>query len=141
MQQGRSARNVEILLRVADRHLSETVAAAHVNCAALSPSQIWAFYGVAGAVFWNYEDSFLQFQADALDAGSWESDVATIRRLLRSPAYRVAWRMAREGMSGGYRDYVDTVLAEVKPDASHTLIELWAKYASEELALIIPTAD
>ena len=136
MQQGRSTRNVDILLRMADPFISETIAEADSNCAAMDPAKIWAFYGFAGAVFWTYEDSFLQFRAHTLDAPSWESDVTTIKRLLRYPAYRVAWKMARDGMSGGYREYVDSVMREVKVDTSQTLIELWKTYVTQEL----PTA-
>jgi hypothetical protein len=133
MQQGRSTRNVDILLRMSDPFVSETIAEADSNCAALSPGKIWAFYGLAGAVFWTYEDSFLQFQTNALDAASWESDATTIKRLLGYPAYRVAWKMARDGMSGGYREYVDSVLREVKSNRSQTLTEVWQTYVREEL--------
>ncbi len=133
MQQGRSARNVDILLRMSDPFMSETIAEADSNCAALGPGKIWAFYGFAGAVFWTYEDSFLQFRANTLDATSWESDVTTIKRLLRYPAYRVAWKMARDGMSGGYREYVDSIMHDVKSDTSQTLTELWKTCVAQEL--------
>lgn len=136
MQQGRTTRNVEILLTISDPAVSETIAAADANCVAMDPTKIWSFYGLAGAVFWTYEDSFLQYQASALDAASWESDATTIRRLLRYPAYRVAWKMARDGMSGGYREYVDSVMLEVKSNTGQTLTDLWTAYAREELATI-----
>lgn len=134
MQQQRTARNVEILLRMSDPFMSATIAEADSNCAAIDPSKIWAFYGFAAAVFWSYEDSFLQFQAKTLDAQSWTSDIATIRRLLGYPAYRVAWKMARDGMGGGYRDYVDSVMREVKSDPSRHLTDAWHAYVAEELA-------
>ena len=133
MQQARTGRNVEILLKLADSRLSETVAEADVNCAALSDSKIWSFYGFAAAVFWSYEDSLLQFRAKTLDASSWNSDVATIERLLRAPAYRTVWKMAREGMSGDYRDYVDSLLSEVPSDTSRSLTDLFRIYMAEEL--------
>ena len=134
MQQGRTARNVAILLKVSDPFLSETVAEAHGNCTSISPARIWSFYGFAGAVFWSYEDSFMQFKAGTLDVRSWDSDVATIRRLLASPAYRVAWKIARDGMSGGYRDWLDSVMREVPVDTTRSLNDLWSMYAAQELA-------
>lgn len=134
MQQGRTERNVNILLKVADPFLSETVAVAHGNCLSLDRNRIWAFYGFAGAVFWSYEDSFIQFKAGTLDARSWDSDVTTIKRLLASPAYRVAWRIARDGMSGGYREYLDSVMREVPPDTTRSLNDLWKMYATEEMS-------
>lgn len=136
MQQGRSTRNVEILLRMSDPYVSETIAEADKNCAALGSARIWAFYGFAGAVFWTYEDSFLQYQANALDIASWESDATTIKRLLGYPAYRVAWKMARDGMSGGYREYVDSVMREVKSNTTQTLTDLWQTYVTEELTTV-----
>jgi len=134
MQQGRTARNVDILLKVSDPFLSETVAQAQGNCATLDPSRIWAFYGFAAAVFWSYEDSFIQFRAGTLDARSWDSDVTTIKRLLASPAYRVVWKIARDGMSGGYRDYLDSVMREVAVDTSRSLNDLWKTYVTQELS-------
>jgi hypothetical protein len=136
MQQGRTARNVEILLTMSNAYMSETIAEADGNCTALKPAQIWAFYGFAGAVFWTYEDSYMQFRAHTLDAAVWESDATTIRRLLAYPAYRTAWKMARDGMSGGYRDYVDSLMRDVKPDTTHSLTELWKAYAAEELPAV-----
>lgn len=134
MQQARSGRNVQILLQVTNSYTSEVIAEADQNCAALTPAKIWAFYGIAGPVFWSYEDSFMQFKTKTLDPGSWASDVASIRRLLHYPAYRVAWRMAREGMSGEYRDYIDSIMREVTCTASMTLTDLWKNYTEEELA-------
>ena len=134
MQQGRTERNVNILLKVADPFLSETVAVAHGNCLSLDPNRVWAFYGFAGAVFWSYEDSFIQFKAGTLDARSWDSDVTTIKRLLASPAYRVAWKIARDGMSGGYREYLDSVMRDVPADTSRSLNDLWKTYATEEMS-------
>ena len=134
MQQGRTERNVNILLKASDPFLSETVSQAHANCAALNGPQIWAFYGFAAAVFWSYEDSFIQFQAGTLDPRSWDSDVTTIRRLLASPAYRVVWKLARGGMSGGYRDFLDAAMREVKVDTTRSLNDLWKTYVTEELS-------
>jgi hypothetical protein len=43
--------------------------------------------------------------------------------------------MAREGMSGGYRDYIDSLVSEIPIDRSRSSItELFAAYIAEELA-------
>jgi hypothetical protein len=138
IQQGRTARNVDILLRMSDPFMSETIAEADVNCAGMSAVKIWSFYGFAGAVFWTYEDSFLQFQANTLNASSWESDAVIIKRLMGHPAYRVAWKMARDGMGGGYRDYVDTLMREVRVDTSQSLTDLFRTYVAQELPMTSP---
>jgi hypothetical protein len=132
MQQGRTTRNVEILLHIADPFVSEMMLEANADIRAMDPKKIWAFYGVAAAVFWSYEDSFLQYQRGLLDAESWSSDVTSIRRLLASPAYRIAWKMVREGISGRYRDYVDSVMRDVAL-APRNMTEQWNMLAAEEL--------
>ena len=44
------------------------------------------------SVFWSYEDSFFQFRSGMLDASSWASAFATLKRLLSNPAYRACGR-------------------------------------------------
>ena len=134
IQQGRSARNVDIMLSLADPFMSETVAEADTNCATMSPAKIWAFYGFAGAIFWTYEDSFLQFRAKTLDEASWQSDATILQRLVGYPAYRVAWKMARDGLSGEYRDYVDRLMREAQPAGSQTLTDLFKTYVAQEVS-------
>ena len=133
MQQGRTARTVEIMLRMTDRHVGETVEIAHTNCAAINPAQIWCFYGFAGAIFWTYEDSFLQQQARTLDVSSWQSDETTLRRLLAFPAYRIVWKMARDGMGPQFRKYIDGVVQHVERSSSESLSDLWMTYAAEDM--------
>jgi hypothetical protein len=139
MQQARTARNVEILLKIADPAMSETIAESDSDRATLSDAKIWSFYGFAAAVFWSYEDSFLQFQAKTLDSSSWESDVATLRRLVAHPRYRAVWKMARDGMAGNYRDYIDRLMSEVPSDTSRSLTDQFKIYMAEELAAKQPT--
>ena len=110
MQQARTGRNVEILLKMSDPDTSEMLAQANTNCAAMSDARIWSFYGFGAAVFWSYEDCFMQFQAKTLDASGWASDVATLERLVAYPPYRAVWKMSRDGMGGAYRDYVDSLI-------------------------------
>ena len=133
MQQSRTGRNVEILLKMADPAVSETLAQANTNCAAMSDAKIWSFYGFSAAVFWSYEDCFLQFQAKTLDASSWASDVATLERLVAYPPYRAVWKMAREGMGGDYRDYVDSLMHKVPSDTSRSLTDVFKIFIAEEL--------
>lgn len=132
MQQGRSARTVDILMKMTEPVLSETIMNAVQVDVSREPAKIFAFYAFACACFWNYEDSFLQFQAKTLDARSWGTDDLTLTALLRNPAYRAAWKMARNGMSGDYRDYMDAKLKSVGSSQSRNIAELWATYINEE---------
>ena len=100
---------------------------------AMSDPKIWSFYGFGAAVFWSYEDCFLQFQAKTLDEYSWASDVATLERLVAYPPYRAVWKMARDGMGGDYRDYVDSLMDKVPSDTSRSLTDVFKIYIAEEL--------
>ena len=133
MQQARTARNVEILLKMSDPDTSETLAQANTDCTAMDDARIWSFYGFGAAVFWSYEDCFMQFRAKTLDASSWASDVATLERLVAYPPYRAVWKMARDGMGGDYRDYVDSLMNKVRSEASRSLTDVFKVCITEEL--------
>lgn len=133
MRQARTGRNVEILLKMADPGTSETLAQANTNCIAMSEARIWSFYGFCAAVFWSYEDCFMQFQARTLDASSLASDVATLERLVAYPPYRAVSKMARDGMGGDYREYVDSLMKKVSSDTSRSLTDVFKVCIAEEL--------
>jgi hypothetical protein len=133
MQQARSGRNVETLLKMADQPVSEVLFKAETDPGSLKGDKIWSFYGFVAAVFWSYEDSYMQFEAGTLHAGSWRSDVATIERILTFPAFRAIWRMVRDGMSGGYRDYMDALMIKIPADPSARFTEVYGTYLAEEL--------
>jgi len=132
MQQGRSARTVDILMKMTEPGLSETITNALGMDASTNPAKIFAFYAFACACFWNYEDSFLQFQAKTLDANSWATDDLTLTGLLRNPAYRAAWKMARNGMNARYREFVDSKLKGIGEAGSRNIVEIWNTYIGEE---------
>ena len=132
MQQGRSDRTVDILMRMTDPTLSETIMGAFTADAAPEPARLFAFHMYAAALFWNYEDSFLQFRAKTLDDASWATDVSTLRGLMTQPAYRASWRLMREGMGEQYRNFVDALTHEVRSTQPRSLSDLWIKYKVEE---------
>lgn len=134
MQQARTGRNLDTLLKMADPPISELLARAESNPAALGRAEVWSFYGFVGAVFWAFEDSYMQFKAGTLHPASWESDVATIERILAFPAFRVIWRMVRDGTSGSYRDYIDGVMRKIPANPSARFSDMFTIFLSEELA-------
>jgi hypothetical protein len=134
MQQGRSARTVDMLMRMSDPVLSETIVGAFGGGAADQPARVFAFYSFACACFWNYEDSFLQFRARTLDASGWATDELTLRGLLANPAYRAVWRMARGGMNASYRAYLDRLMQETEVTETRDIAQVWTAYFAEERA-------
>jgi hypothetical protein len=133
IQQARTSRNVESLHRMADQSISELLAQAETDPASLDRAEIWSLYGYGAAIYWSYEDTYMQFKTGTLHAGSWQSDLATLQRIMAFPWLRVIWRMAREGMDRGYRDYVDSLMREIPPDPSARFSDLFKTYLVEEV--------
>ena len=133
IQQARTGRNVESLQKMAEQPISELLAQAEADPGSLSPAKIWSLYGYGAAIFWSYEDTYMQFRAGTLNAGSWESDLATLQRILAFPWLRVIWRMARDGMDRSYRDYVDSLMRGIPPDPSARFSDFFGHYLAQEL--------
>jgi hypothetical protein len=135
MQQGRTGRTVDMLIRLSDPVTSATAVRAFKGDPAMSDAEHLAWYGFAASVFWSYEDSFLQLQNGTLDAEGWSSDVSTLRNLLASPAYRAVWRAARESIGEGYRKYVDGLVQDARKSPIRDTPTVLRQYLAEELEL------
>ena len=134
IQQARTARNVESLQKMADAPISALLAQAEADPGSLSAEKIWSLYGYGAAVFWSYEDSYMQAKAGTLHADSWHSDLATLERILSFPWFRVIWRMARDGMDQSYREYVDQVMARVPADPAARFTNVFGTFLADELS-------
>jgi hypothetical protein len=133
MQQGRSARNVELLLRLTEPRLSGIMARILAGDD-VTDEEFISYYGFAAAVFWSYEDSFLQLNDGMLDPKAWDSDVLTLRGLLSNPAYRAVWRTVRDSIGGDYKAFIDQVAAEARKSAPRRAPTTLRQYFSEEVA-------
>ncbi len=83
MQQGRSARNVELLSRLSDPRISDVISRA-ANGETLTDQDCFVLYSYMASVFWSYEDCFFQFHLGMLDPKSWASNGTILRRLLNT---------------------------------------------------------
>jgi len=79
MQQGRSARNTDLLMRLSEPRLSDIIVRAEAGDLTLSASEAQSYLRLCGSFFVNYEDSYLQFRTGTLDRRSWEVDLAALR--------------------------------------------------------------
>ena len=131
MQQGRSDRNVDLLSRLTDPKLSEILFRVSGG-ETLTDAEYFALYGFAAAIFWSYEDSFFQFHSGMLDAKSWASDVATLKRLLSNPAYRAVWMVARGGIGDEYSSFLDGLVASARHNPPVNLLNTLKQYVAEE---------
>lgn len=130
-QQGRSDRNVKLLSRLTDPKLSELLLRAFRG-ETLPDAEYLVLYGYISSLFWSYEDSFFQFRSGTLDQKSWASDVASLRRLLRNPAYRAVWKTARDGSDGEYRVFIDGLVAEARSTTPLDLPNILKQLIAEE---------
>jgi hypothetical protein len=138
MQQGRSDRNVDLLSRLTDPKLSEILCRVFGG-ETLSDPEYFVLYGFTAAVFWSYEDSFFQFRSGMLDAKSWASDVATLKRLLSNPAYRAVWKVARSGIGDEYKSFLDGLAADAKHNAPGNLVNTLRQCIAEEREALQPS--
>ena len=113
LQQGRSARVTELILKRTEPELSRALTKGLQADLAIADHEVEAINAFFAALFWSIEDSYLQFRAGLLLATSWQTDAATLRGFFAVPACRVAWLMNRDLMSGEYRDHVDALMRDV----------------------------
>jgi hypothetical protein len=139
MQQGRSARNVDLLSRLTDPKFSEVLLRVFRG-ETVTDAEYLVIYGYIASVFWSYEDCFLQFRSGTLDTKSWASDVATLKRLLSNPAYRGVWRAVKDAMGTEYKSFLDGVAAEAKHNVPNNVPNILKQYIAEERDAVTKSA-
>jgi hypothetical protein len=118
MQQGRSARTVELLMTLSEPR-------AEAGDLALTSAEVRSYFMLCGGFFWNYEDSFLQFRAGTLDRASWENDLASLKQFAALSSARMAWTFVRSFSGGTYRDFVDNLMLETTGGVPPDLSDIW----------------
>jgi hypothetical protein len=134
MQQGRGARTVDSIWRMADPYISGLLVRSYKADGDLNSSEVNSLFNALGLWFWDWEDGFLQVQAGKLDQVSWESDLKALKQACTEPSYRVAWRLQRPYMGGAFRDYVDNLMRATKAEPPPDLAALWKAWMAEERA-------
>jgi hypothetical protein len=133
MQQGRGARIVDSIWRMADPHVTALLVRFY-EADDLKSSEVISLFNALGLWFWDWEDGFLQFQAGTLEPASWRSDLKALKQACSEAAYRVAWRLQRPYMGDAFRDYVDNLMRETKVAPQPDLAALWKTWMAEERA-------
>src|SRR5450755_2094299 len=141
LQQGRSARVTELILKRTEPELSRALTRGLQADLTIEGFQVESINAFFSALFWSIEDSFLQYRAGLLLSTSWETDDATLRGFFAVPACRVAWTMNRDLISGDYRNYVDALMRDIKPSAASDTLETWRNLMSRELAAVPQQPD
>ena len=134
MQQGRTARWIDIILNRTTPSISAILNQASQADSTLDGSQIGTVLAQYGALFWSIEDSFLQYQSGLLDEMSWKTELSSLRFNLSIPEVRVVWKIVRQFSGGDYAAFVDTLLLEIKPQKPPAMEEIWKDLMMQEMA-------
>jgi hypothetical protein len=134
MQQGRANRSVELLLRVTEPTLHESLMRGEAGDLTLDAAKADIFIKITIAAFVHWEDAFIHSRAGVIDPDGRSADETILRFILATPAYRAAWKTVRNRFSGKYQEYIDAIVREGGPMASLDLGALWKSHMVEELA-------
>jgi hypothetical protein len=133
MQQSRTARYAEQILRPTEPYLCEAVTRAAQADMNLDAFMIMAFTRHTANLFWNSEDIFLQHRAGTIDRSAFESDVAILSKFLETPAYRVGWQFNRDFATGEFQVFVDKLIHDTKPVRFGDPTAMWKTFLAAEL--------
>jgi hypothetical protein len=134
MQQGRTSRWLDLVLKATEPSLRDAIALARQPNATLDAFQVQSLLYFGIALLWGVEDSFLQHRAGLLDNASWATELAVLRANVAVPDVRVTWKMNRHAATGDYRDFVDALMLEIKPIKPQDLLAAWNDLMAKELA-------
>ena len=141
MQQGRTARWMDIALRQTDPGLAEALNRSWLSDTTLLASQVHGVNLLNAAILWCVEDSFRQHRAGLLDKESWATELATLRLQLGFAPMRVTWKMYRGNVTGEYRSFVDKLLTETEHKQTWDELAEWKALMVEEVAAGAPLSE
>ena len=133
MQQGRSARGAETILKTAEPAMSALHMRGTTADRSMTEAEVWSYLQMVMAQHINWEDSFLQHRAGLLDTASWTTDQAALRWSSTFPGTRAIWRMVGPSFGVSYRAYVNQLMGETPP-RSLDLVADWTAALNEEAA-------
>jgi len=134
IQQGRANNSLELMLRLTEPHLQESMMRGRAGDLTMSATQIDAFVRAWIATFSVWEDGFMQSRSGALDRAGAAADAANHRVYLSFPGCRAAWRTARGQFTGAFRDYLDAVVRDTPPACPPEIATTWKAFVAEDAA-------
>ena len=134
IQQGLANNNIELMLRLTDPALHESMIRGRAGDLTMAPGQVDTFVRAWIATFSLWEDGFLQHRASTIDPASMASAAANHRVFLSYPGCRAAWKTTRGQFTGAFRDYVDGVVRDSRPVQPPDVAAMWKAFVAEEQA-------
>lgn len=133
MQQGRAARNVELVSRTAETEIATAMLRGRIADAAINPVQLEQFLRIMTAIFLNFEDGYFLRRSGMLDRASIDSDEEALKgHIFAQPGYRIAWSILRSGMQPNFRGYMDQLMADTPIASSVDRLSLWRLKTAEK---------
>ncbi len=111
MQQGRTARIVDLIFRQTDPALMDVMVRGRAGDSTLEPLQIETFLNVARASLISMEDTYLQHGLGTIDPSAWKTSTARLADLLSQPGMRAAWNGYRPMFSQDFAQHCDRLIA------------------------------
>ncbi|WP_394847298.1 hypothetical protein LZC95_07505 [Pendulispora brunnea] len=133
IRHSRASRIVELHLALADPAVADAWLHGSESPQDITQTELRQYIHLCRALFFHFEDSFYQREEGLLNDDAFETVVAGVRLMARSPGWRAAWRIARPNFGGRFRDFIDSVVtgSAVEPPVDLSL-ETWkAAFASE----------
>jgi hypothetical protein len=133
IRHSRVSRTVELHLALADPAMADAWLHGSGSAQKLTQTELSQFIHLCRAHFFHFEDSFYQREEGLLNDAAFETVVAGVRLLARSPGWRAAWRLARPNFGGRFLEFMDGLIARsaVEPPVDLSL-EAWkVAFASE----------
>lgn len=136
IQQGRADNSLDLMLRLTEPHLQESMMRGRAGDLTMTAAQIDAFVRAWIATFSIWEDSFLQRQHGTIDRASLAADAANHRVYLAFPGCRAAWRTVRGQFTGPFQAYLDEMVRDTPPAAPPDVAMTWKSHVADDVARI-----
>jgi hypothetical protein len=133
IRHSRISRIVELQLALAEPAVADAWLHGLGSPQEITQTEVSQFINLCRALFFHFEDSFYQRGEGLLNDEAFETVVAGVRLMARSPGFRAAWRIARPNFGGRFLDFMDGAVTRsaVEPPVDLSL-EAWkAAFASE----------
>jgi hypothetical protein len=133
IRHSRVSRIVDLQVALADPAVADAWLHGSGNPAALTQTELSQFINLCRALFFHFEDSYYQREEGLLNDDAFETVVAGVRLLARSPGFRAAWKLARANFGGRFLSFMDGVVAEASAEPGVDVsLDAWkVAYAAE----------
>jgi hypothetical protein len=112
MQQGRTARIVDLIFRQTDPQLMDVMVRGRAGDATLEQLQVETFLSVARASLISMEDTYLQHRLGTIDPFVWVTSTSRLADALAQPGMRAAWSGFRPAFSKDFVEHCDSLIAK-----------------------------